>query len=79
MIVSGGAVHEDLDVPSAGLVPVRYARCEEGWSAEFVVTTDSVDDLKVVHRLTAPSLADARRLVAPAVAFLQGQPIDPLG
>ena len=79
MIVSGGAVHEDLEVPAAGLVPVRYARCEEGWSAEFVVSTDAVDDLQVVHRLTASSLAEARRLVAPAVAFLRGQPVDPLG
>jgi hypothetical protein len=79
MIVSGGAVLEDVDVPAAGLVPVRYTRCDDGWSAEFVVSTDAVDDLQVVHRLTAPSLAEARRLVAPAVAFLQGQPIDPLG
>jgi hypothetical protein len=79
MMLAGGALQEDLVLDSAGTVSVRYAKCDDGWSAEFSVTAAGVDDLQVVHRLTAPTLGEARRLVPPAVAFLGGAPIDPLG
>lgn len=78
-MLAGGALQEDVDVPRAGTVSVRYGKCDDGWYAEFTVTAAGVDDLHVVHRLTAPSLAGARRLVPAAVAFLQGEPVDPFG
>lgn len=79
MMLAGGALQEDVDVACAGTISVRYAKCDEGWSAEFVVTAAGVDDLEVVHRFTAPSLSEARRLVPPAVAFLHGAEVDPQG
>ncbi|MEO6712432.1 MAG: hypothetical protein ABIM89_03265 [Mycobacteriales bacterium] len=79
MIVAGGALLEDVVLDSSETVSVRYAKCDDGWSAEFTVTAPGVDDLQVLHRLTAPTLGEARRLVAPAVAFLGGAPTDPLG
>lgn len=79
MIVAGGALLEDLVLDSSQTVSVRYAKCGDGWSAEFTVTAPGVGDLQVLHRLTAPTLGEARRLVPPAVAFLGGAPIDPLG
>ena len=79
MMLAGGALQEDLALACAGQVSVRYAKCDDGWYAEFTVAAAGADDLKLVHRLTAPTLAEARRLVPAAVAFLQGAPIDPLG
>jgi hypothetical protein len=79
MMLTGGALQEDLDLASVGPVSVRYAKSEDGWSAEFTVTAAGIEDLAVVHRLTAPTLGEARRLVPSAVAFLQGAPVDPLG
>lgn len=79
MMLAGGALQEDVVLDSAETVSVRYAKCEDGWSAEFTITASGVADLKVVHRLTAPTLGEARRLVPPAVAFLGGAPVDPLG
>lgn len=79
MMLMGGALQEDVIIAAAGTVSVRYAKCEDGWSAEFSVTAAGVDDLEVMHRLTAPTLGEARRLVPPAVAFLHGAPVDPFG
>lgn len=78
-MLAGGALQEDLDIACAGSVSVRYAKCDDGWSAEFTVAAAGIEDLQVVHRFTAPTLGDARRLVPPAVSFLQGAPVDPLG
>jgi hypothetical protein len=79
MMLSGGALQEDLELAGAGSVSVRYSKCDDGWCAEFTVKTPGIPDLAVVHRLTAPTLSDARRLVPPAVAFLNGAPVDPQG
>lgn len=78
-MLAGGALQEDVDVACAGSVSVRYGKCDDGWFAEFTVNAAGVQDLAVVHRFTAPSLAEARRLVPPAVAFLHGAPVDPQG
>jgi hypothetical protein len=72
-----GGVEEDIVLPGIGTVAVRYERAGDGWTAEFTVRTADVDDLSVVHRLLAPTLAEARRLVPAAVAFLRGEPVDP--
>jgi hypothetical protein len=77
MRLGAGAVEEDIVLPGAGAVSVRYERSGHGWRAEFTVRTADVDDLAVVHRLLAPTLAEARRLVPAAVAFLRGEPVDP--
>jgi hypothetical protein len=77
MRLAAGAVEEDVTVACAGDVSVRYERSGDGWSAEFTVRTPAVPDLAVVHRLVAPSLGEARRLVPAAVAFLSGEPVDP--
>lgn len=79
MMLAGGALQEDVAVDCAGLVSVRYAKCNDGWSAEFTVTASGVEDLEVVHRFTAPTLSEARRMVPPAVAFLHGSAVDPRG
>jgi hypothetical protein len=77
MRLAAGAVEEDVTVACAGDVSVRYERTTDGWTAEFTVRTPAVPDLVVVHRLVAPTLAEARRLVPAAVAFLSGEPVDP--
>lgn len=73
--IDGGAVFEDLAIPGAGTVPVRYERCPAGWSAKFTLRDPEVEELSVVHRLVAPSLREARRAVPAAVAFLRGEPV----
>jgi hypothetical protein len=77
MRLGAGGVEEDFALPEGGFVAVRYERSDHGWRAEFTVRTPGVDDLAVVHRLIAPTLAEARRLVPAAVAFLRGEPVDP--
>ncbi len=77
MHIDAGGLVEVLDCAPVGALAVTYARCPDGWLAEFRVSSPEVDDLVVVHRLTAPTLGAARRAVPPAVAFLAGEPIDP--
>jgi hypothetical protein len=77
MRLAAGAVEEDVTVAGTGDVSVRYQRSVDGWTAEFTVRTPAVPDLAVVHRLVAPTLAEARRLVPLSVAFLSGEPVDP--
>lgn len=77
MRIEAGGVIEVLDCAPVGQLAVTYARCDDGWLAQFTVTSTEVDDLAVVHRLTAPTLGAARRAVPSAVAFLAGEPIDP--
>lgn len=79
MRLGAGGVEEDFALPKGGVVAVRYERADEGWRAEFTVRTPGADDLAVVHRLIAPTLAEARRLVPAAVAFVLGEPVDPRG
>jgi hypothetical protein len=57
-------------------VAVRFDRCPAGWQATFELTHPEVEDLAVVHRLVAPTLAEAKAAVPNAVKFLLGTPID---
>jgi len=75
MHIEAGEVVEVLHCAPVGELAVTYARCDDGWLAQFTVSSPDVD-LAVVHRLTAPSLREARRAVPPAVAFLSGAPVD---
>lgn len=77
MRLGEGGVEEDFALPEGGVVAIRYQRDDHGWRAEFTVSAPGTDDLAVVHRLIAPTLAEARRLVPVAVAFLRGEPVDP--
>jgi hypothetical protein len=82
MRIDAAGVLEDVVVDDVGRVPVRYFRDGGEWVAEFTVGVAGVDDLAVVHRLRAPSLAAARRSIPSAAAFLAGramQPATPLG
>jgi len=45
----------------------------DGWACTFTVVAPGNSDLSVVHRLTAPSLAEARRGVRNATEFLAGR------
>lgn len=47
------------------------------WACTFTVLATGISDLSVVHRLSAPSLAEGRRSVRQAVEFLTGR--TPLG
>ena len=76
MRIEAGEVAEVLHCAPVGELAVTYARCADGWLAQFTVGSTEVDDLAVVHRLTAPSLREARRAVPPAVAFLSGAAVD---
>ena len=76
MRVEAGAIVDEY--PGAGgLIVARYQRQGDGqWLATFTVVADNVTDLALVHRLVAPTLADARRAVPHAVALLAGEPVD---
>ncbi len=71
--LAGGGVEEEIDVEGIGAVSVRYERCAGGWQAAFTVTHPTTPDLGIVHRLTAGSLAEARRTVPSAALYLAGQ------
>jgi hypothetical protein len=45
----------------------------DGWACMFTVVASGNADLAVVHRLSAPTLAEARRSVRHAVEFLAGR------
>lgn len=74
--LASGGVEEDLDVAGVGAVPARFERCPAGWQATFTIRAPEPADLSLVHRLVAPTLAEARRAVPSAVQFLLGQPLD---
>jgi len=48
------------------------------WACMFSITPSGTSDLSVVHRLSAPSLAEGRRSVRHAVEFLSGRALAPL-
>ena len=75
MRLEAGLVVEEIDLGPGDSVLATYARHDDGWLAEFTVRAPEVDDLAVVHRLTAPTLAAARRAVPPAAAYLAGRPV----
>ena len=77
MRIAAGVVLEDVAVDDVGTVAVAYARDGDGWVADFTVTVAGVEDLAVVHRLHAPTLAAARRALPSAAAFLAGHAVKP--
>jgi hypothetical protein len=77
MRVEAGAVVDEFDLPGIGQVIARHTRLRlsesDGWACMFTVVASGNSDLAVVHRLSAPSLAEARRSVRHAVEFLAGR------
>jgi hypothetical protein len=76
--LEAGGILDELPVDGDAPLPVRFERCPAGWQASFSLTHPQVADLAVVHRLVAPSLAEARSAVAAAVVYLRGTPVDDL-
>jgi hypothetical protein len=78
--VEAGAVVDEFDLPGIGQVVARHTRMKtpEGvtWACMFTVVASGNADLAVVHRLSAPSLAEGRRSVRNAVEFLAGRVAD---
>jgi hypothetical protein len=74
--LQAGAIVDTLDLEGLGTLTARYTRGIDGWTATFTLTADGNDDLAIQHRLVAPTLADARRAVPLAAAFLAGDAID---
>jgi hypothetical protein len=76
MRVEAGAVVDEFDLPGVGRVVARHTRMKSGdavsWACMFTVASASAD-LAIVHRLSAPTLAEARRSVRHAVEFLAGR------
>jgi hypothetical protein len=79
MRVEAGAVVDEFDLPGIGQVIARHTRIKtadaDTWACMFTVVASGNSDLAVVHRLSAPSLAEARRSVRNAVEFLAGRPV----
>jgi hypothetical protein len=83
MRVEAGAVVDEFDLPSIGHVVARHTRTKtpDGgvtWACMFSVAAPGTTDLSVVHRLSAPTLAEGRRSVLHAVEFLAGRALTPL-
>jgi hypothetical protein len=76
MRLDSGTIVDEIHLEGIGQLTARYSRDGEGWTASFTLAADGVDDLAVCHRLVAPSLADARRAVPLAAAFLSGEQVD---
>jgi len=65
-------------MPGIGQVVARHTRTRtpDGgvtWACMFTIVADGAADLAVVHRLSAPSLAEARRNVRSAIEFMAGR------
>jgi hypothetical protein len=76
--VEAGAVVDEFAMPGIGHVVARHTRTRtpDGgvtWACMFTVVADGASDLAVVHRLSAPSLAEARRNVRSAIEFMAGR------
>ena len=83
MRVEAGAVVDEFDLPGIGQVVARHSRTRtpDGgatWACVFTVVATGTSDLSVVHRLSAPTLAEGRRSVRHAVEFLAGRGIAPV-
>lgn len=74
--IEAGAAVDEFGVDGIGLVVSRYQRSADGWTATFTIVAEGVEDLALVHRLSAPTLAEARRAVPRAVALLAGRSVD---
>lgn len=78
MRVEAGAVVDEFELRGVGQVVARYVRTKapDGsmrWACTFTIVAAGTTDLAVVHRLSASSLAEARRCVRHAVEFLAGR------
>lgn len=67
-------------MPGIGQVVARHTRTRtpDGgvtWACMFTVVADGASDLAVVHRLSAPTLAEARRNVRSAIEFMAGRAV----
>jgi hypothetical protein len=76
MRLDAGAIVDEVHLEGIGRLTARYERDGESWTATFELASEFVDDLAVTHRLIAPSLAEARRAVPLAAAFLAGEAVD---
>jgi hypothetical protein len=76
MRLDAGEIVDEIALEGIGRLTARYARDGDGWTATFTLVADGTGDLAVQHRLAAPTLADARRAVPLAAAFLSGEPVD---
>lgn len=74
--LDAGSIVDDVVAEDGRHVSVRFDRCPAGWQASFELTHPEVDDLAVVHRLVAETLADAKAAVPQAVTYLLGTPVD---
>ncbi len=74
MRVEAGAVVDEYELPEIGQVVARYSRTVTpdgvNWACMFTVVASGVGDLALVHRLAAPTLAEARRCVRHAIEFM---------
>jgi hypothetical protein len=78
MRVEAGAVVDEFAMAGIGQVVARHTRTrtpagEVTWACMFTVVADGVSDLAVVHRLSAPTLAEARRNVRSAIEYMTGR------
>jgi hypothetical protein len=77
MRVEAGAVVDEFDLEGIGRVVARHTRSKDDgsvvWACMFTVVATGNSDLAIVHRLSAPTLAEARRSVRQAVEFLAGR------
>jgi hypothetical protein len=76
--LEAGGIVDELNLDDDLCVAVRFERCPAGWQASFSLSHPQVADLTVLHRLVAPSLAEARTAVPAAVVYLLGTPVDEL-
>lgn len=76
MRIDAGAIVDEVTLEGIGRLTARYEREGDAWAATFELASEAVSDLAVSHRLIAPSLADARRAVPLAAAFLAGEEVD---
>jgi hypothetical protein len=76
--LEAGGIVDELDLDEDLSLPVRFERCPAGWQASFSLDHPELTDRTIVHRLVAPSLAEARSAVPAAVIYLLGTPIDEL-
>jgi hypothetical protein len=74
--LDAGAIVDTVDLEDLGVLSARYSRGLDGWTATFSLTASGHDNLAICHRLVAPTLADARRAVPLAAAFLAGEQMD---
>jgi hypothetical protein len=76
--LEAGGIVDELTLDEDLALAVRFERCPVGWQASFTLEHPVEPDLTIVHRLVAPSLAEARSAVPAAVVYLLGTPVDEL-